>query len=236
MALEEKDIKTMNTLMDETIDEIGLCNISRSTISYDDFNEEAKKLIEKGNYNYISLDLEEEKDFRTGKTIYKHIESIETNDITLVHKSDIFYDYDTFVVNSVTVKESRIDNTSDIISSSLETLNDISKKQSFITRLSDEYKKFIGLNNAVFRVYPAYTQDKDKFVEVIYKVNKPLVSFNTSVVITENTLSSIKTDDGMLHIKRCHTDSINNPLNDSYLEDIAEEVINPVNIKKKYMV
>lgn len=85
-------------------------------------------------------------------------------------------------------------------------------------------------------MYPAYTQDKDKFVEVIYKVNKPLVSFNTSVVITENTLSSIKTDDGMLHIKRCHTDSINNPLNDSYLEDIAEEVINPVNIKKKYMV
>lgn len=232
MALEEKDIKTMNTLIDETIDEIGLCNISRSTISYDDFNEEAKKLIEKGNYNYISLDLEEEKDFRTGKTIYKHIESIETNDITLVHKSDIFYDYDTFVVNSVTVKESRIDNTSDIISSSLETLNDISKKQSFITRLSDEYKKFIGLNNAVFRVYPAYTQDKDKFVEVIYKINKPLSSFNTSLVITKNTLSSIKTDDGMLHIKRRHTDSIN----DSCFVDIAEEVVNPVNIKKKYMV
>lgn len=236
MALKEKDIKTMDTLIDETIGEIGLCNISRSTISYDNFNEEAKKLIEKGDYNYISLDLEDEKDFRTGKIIYKHIESIETNDITLVHKSDVFYDYDTFVVNSVTVKESLIDNTSDIISSSLETLNDISKKQSFITRLSDEYKNFIGLNNGEFIAYPAYTQDKDKFVEVIYKVNKPLSSFNTNVVITENTLSSIKTDDGMLHIKRCHTDSINNPLNDSCLEDIAEEVINPVNIKKKYMV
>lgn len=232
MALEEKDIKTMSTLIDEALKEIGLCNISRSTISYDAFNEEAKKLIDEKNYNYISLDLKPEKDFRTGKTVYKHIESIETNDITLVHKSDVFYDYDTFVVNSVTVKESLIDNTSNIISSSLETLNDISKKQSFITRLSDEYKNFIGLNNVVFRVYPAYTQDKDKFVEELYKVNKPLSSFNTSLVITKNTLSSIKTDDGMLHIKRRHTDSINN----SCFEDVAEEVINPVNIKKKYMV
>lgn len=236
MALEEKDIKTMDTLIDETIKEIGLCNISRSTISYDDFNEEAKKLIDEENYNYISLDLESEKDFRTGKTIYKHIESIETSDITLVHKSYVFYDYDTFVVNSVTVKESRIDNTSDVISSSLETLNDISKKQSFITRLSNEYKNFIGLNNVAFGVYPAYTQDKDKFTEVLYIVTKLPASFNNDVVITENTLTSIKTDDGMLHIKRSHKDSINNPLNDSCLEDIAEEVINPVNIKKKYMV
>ena len=232
MALEEKDIKTMNTLIDEALKEIGLCNISRSTISYDAFNEEAKKLIDAKNYNYISLDLKPEKDFRTGKTVYKHIESIETNDINLVHKSDVFYDYDTFVVNSVTVKESLIDNTSNIISSSLETLNDISKKQSFITRLSDEYKNFIGLNNVVFKVYQAYTQDKDKFVEELYKVNKPLASFNTSLVITKNTLSSIKTDDGMLYIKRRHTDSINN----SCFEDVAEEVVNPVNIKKKYMV
>lgn len=235
MALEEKDIKTMDTLIDETLEEIGLCNISRSTKSYDDFNEEAKKLIEK-DYNYISLDLESEKNFRTGKTIYKHIESIETNDITLVHKSDVFYDYDTFVVKSLTVKESRIDNTSDIISSSLETLNDISKKQSFITRLSNEYKIFIKLNDDLFGVYPAYTQDKDKFTEATYKVNKTLASFNNDVVITKNTLTSIKTDDGMLHIKRCHGDSINIPLNDSCFVDIAEEAINPVNIKKKYMV
>lgn len=235
MALEEKDIKTMNTLIDETIDEIGLCNISRSTISYDDFNEEAKKLIDAKNYNYISLDLKPEKDFRTGKTIYKHIESIETNDITLVHKSDVFYDYDTFVVNSVTVKESLIDNTSNIISSSLETLNDISKKQSFITRLSDEYKKFISLN-LTFKVYPSYTQDGDKFTEVLYNVGKPSSTFDSTITVTKNTLTSINNNDGTMLVKRFNKDTVQSPLNNDSMKDIGEEVIERAKIKNKYMV
>jgi hypothetical protein len=230
----KKGIKTINNLEDSTLNEIGLSNIARSTKSYDKFNEEAKKLIENKSYTYISKDLKKEKEARTGKTIYKHLESVETNDTVLVHETSIFYDYDTYVVKAIAVKESSND-AEEIIDISLETLNEIGNKQSFITRLTDEYKKFISLN-LTFKFYPYYTQDGDKFTEVLYNVGKPSSTFDSTIIVTKNTLTSINNNDGTMLVKRFNKDTIQSPLNNDSMKDIGEEVIEQAKIKNKYMV
>ena len=90
--------------------------------------------------------------------------------------------------------------------------------------------------NLTFKVYPYYTQDGDKFTEVLYNVGKPSSTFDSTIIVTKNTLTSINNNDGTMLVKRFNKDTIQSPLNNDSMKDIGEEVIEQAKIKNKYMV